>query len=290
MVTSPLGFRICTARIASIANGGSSSSRVGVSRETYAASAAVAAMAPAPVAVASTTGLGSGTDPGCGWVGTDGGLPVTGASNREGAPAFRRTEAVARPSGALGGRPSGPGGTAGGGTYDSGTGRAAPTTGGSRRSAGARSGGWIVGCPPVDHIRWPVSRETGSGSGSALSGRFTRGSSYLPSSCTCHPYPLRIVGQHPVSMAVPARTAERTARRGRSGPVRPTSARPTLSTRGQPTGDGHGGSIVVLDGIATDRMGAGQPGCCRCDPIRRVRALAACRPPGGGSGPALSPC
>ena len=35
MVTSPLGFRICTARIASMANGGSSSSRVGVSRETY---------------------------------------------------------------------------------------------------------------------------------------------------------------------------------------------------------------------------------------------------------------
>ena len=34
MVISPLGFRICTARIASMANGGSSSSRVGVSRET----------------------------------------------------------------------------------------------------------------------------------------------------------------------------------------------------------------------------------------------------------------
>jgi hypothetical protein len=70
------------------------------------------------------------------------------------------------------------------------------------------------------------------------------------------------------------RTAERTARRGRSGPVRPTSARPTLSTRGQPTGDGHGGSIVVLDGIATDRMGAGQPGCSGCDPFRCYPARA----------------
>src|SRR5690606_2450231 len=42
IVTSPLGFKICTARNASIANGGSSSSRDGVSRETYPSSVASA--------------------------------------------------------------------------------------------------------------------------------------------------------------------------------------------------------------------------------------------------------
>ena len=41
-----------------------------------------------------------------------------------------------------------------------------------------------------------------------------------------------------------ARTAERTARRERSGSGAPDTARSTLSTRGQPTADGRGGSIV----------------------------------------------
>ena len=46
----------------------------------------------------------------------------------------------------------------------------------------------------------------------------------------------------PRRLAVRARAAERTARRERSGPVRPSARRSTLSTRGQPTADGRGGS------------------------------------------------
>ena len=72
MVISPLGLRICTARIASIANGGSSSSRVGVSRETYAASAEATATTPGTGPGVSSVGVASGTAPGWGWVGTGG--------------------------------------------------------------------------------------------------------------------------------------------------------------------------------------------------------------------------
>src|SRR4029453_3900683 len=78
IVISPLGLRICTARNASMASGGSSSSRPGVSRETC--SAGLGSVPSVRSDVGEETGADTGADPDTGT--TDGSVRGAGAERR----------------------------------------------------------------------------------------------------------------------------------------------------------------------------------------------------------------
>ena len=232
MVTSPLGFRICTARIASIANGGSSSSRVGVSRETYVGSAATAANDSVEATGASATaGAASRTTAAVGWCGTAG-------SKRTAAAVLRRPE-VDRTSAALTGRLD----ASGVRRPLAGSGTAAPSGCPSPGLLDAAGASPSAG-PAVARSR----RATSSGS------RFhVKRDRWLTRSRvdrrTCRRHAPVIPARFGWSVRAPVNSATpRLASRGAYGPAGAigTQRRPplgsTLSTRGQPTADGRGRS------------------------------------------------